>query len=356
MPTEDFSHGEREEALIRFAGDVIVELRPDGRFIYVSPAVEGILGRPASHYIGLSFLEVIIPEDRRAVLAGFRKVVETGDEPLLRFRCFHREGHLIELESSIRSFVDDEGRQRIVAVSRDRTEQSLRGTVDRTRDTYHRAIAESGIRPVAVTKKDGEILFSNRRFREIFGRVSNLAEIRERMSEDSRLAMDSAWYRANHDKGWTPGACDFEYHSSNGSTSWFSANWESIRNGGSSSSFAIHYQDITRRKKIEQALRIIASGISGTDEKSFQPILAMIAEALEMDRIVLGLLEGNDSGRLKILVGLQDGQLIEDESALHHRRGRATRVPGCPPEPGTHPVPGDRRRPAPLHSERREPG
>ena len=71
MSTEGFSQGGREAELLRHIQDIVVELRPDGRIAYISPAVERILGRPPSYYTDLSFLEVVLPEDR---LPGVNRV------------------------------------------------------------------------------------------------------------------------------------------------------------------------------------------------------------------------------------------------------------------------------------------
>ena len=63
MPSDGFSQTRREEGLLRHISDVVVELRPDGRITFVSQAVERILGRPVSYFVGMSLLEAIIPDN-----------------------------------------------------------------------------------------------------------------------------------------------------------------------------------------------------------------------------------------------------------------------------------------------------
>ena len=331
MLTEGFSQGGREVELLRHAGDIVVELRPDGRLVYVSPAVEKILGRPASYFTDLSFLEVVVPADRQPTLAAFRKVVDTGDEPLLRFRCHHRDGHPVEFEATARSFVDDEGRKRVVVVCRDLTEQSIQVAAHRARDAYHRAIAESGSRAAVITTIDGDIHFSNRRFREIFGNCTNISEIRKRMTEESRSSVNASWYHTRQNEQLSAGNTDFEYTRSDGTTAWFSSTWEPIFQESTTRQFSMLFLDITRRKKIEQALRLIAQGLTTEGTDSFRPILSMIAEALEFDRIVLGLVAADntdntndadnaaddaadDADQLNVLAAWQDGVFLADES------------------------------------------
>ena len=314
MPSDEFSQTRREEKLLRHIGDVVVELRPDGRITFVSQAVERILGRPVSYFVGMSFLEAIIPDDRLSTLATFRKLVDTGDDATLRFRCDHADGHRVEFEANARAYMDEQGQQRLVAVCRDRTEQSLQGVTDRTREAHHRAIAESATRAAVIVTSDGEIQFSNRRFREVFGNCSTVLEIRERVSESCRASMDTAWYQASQDEQVTSGSGDFDYVHDDGSISWFSSTWEASRLEDSTRQLTILYQEITLRKKVEQALRTIAEGLSSEGTGSFQPIVEMIAQAIEMDRIVLGLVSEHDPANLELLVAWQDGVFLDDET------------------------------------------
>ncbi len=314
MPPEGFPPQGSEAELLRQAGDVVVELKPDGRIVFVSAAAERVLGRPASHFTNLSFLEVVIPEDRITILAQFRKVVDTAGDALMRFRAVHRDGHVIEFETKFRSFINEHDQQRIVAICRDLTEQSRQGAKDREREIHHRAIAESGTRPAAIVNASGQIQFSNRHFREVFGNHSSIHGLRQRMNEENRAAIDAAWYETSQEEGLTTGHADFEFSNLDGTILWYSATWESIASEELNRQFSVVYQDITRRKKIEKALRFIAHGLSGLGADSFQPVVAMIAEALEMDRIVLGLLPENESNQIDVVVAWQDNVFLSDES------------------------------------------
>ncbi len=313
MPIEGISNGGRADELLRYASEIVVELRPDGRIVYISPAVEAILGRPAAYFTDLSFLEVVVPDDRQAMLAEFRKVVETGGAPLFIFRATRHDGHRVEFETSLRSFLDDDGSQRVVCVCRDVTARSAQLESDRRKNRYYQAIAESGSRPAAITTTSGEIEFSNRRFKEVFGHHENIQELRARLTDDTRVGMDSAWYQANRPDGTGSGASDFEYCHPDGSKSWYAAAWETVRPHDGPRKFAVLYEDITRRKRIEEALRIIASGLAGTDTDTLRTMISMIGEALEMDRLVVGLLDAGAPEELDVLVAWQDGAFLDVE-------------------------------------------
>ena len=143
----------RELALLRHAPDVLVELGIDGRIVYVSPAIEPLLARPPEYFVGRSFVEVILPEDRANTLAAFQKVVTTGAEPVVRVRLLRRDGLRVEFEVTARLFEDDarpgadgQRERRIVAVLRDVTQKSAEAAVERRRNDHYRAIVESGAR------------------------------------------------------------------------------------------------------------------------------------------------------------------------------------------------------------------
>ena len=72
-----------ERELLSRTPDVLVEVCLDGRILFVNDAVQRVLGRSAESLTGVSFLEVVVPEDRDHVLAAFQKTVETGAEPTL---------------------------------------------------------------------------------------------------------------------------------------------------------------------------------------------------------------------------------------------------------------------------------
>jgi PAS domain S-box-containing protein len=255
MLIEEFSQRGREEELLRHTAELIVELNSDGRIAYISSPVERILGRPPSFFADLGFSDLVIPADRKSTLATFRKIIDTGAEPLFRFRCDHRDGQQVAFEASARSFMDSEDRQRVVVVCRDLTERSLRGAVERMRDAYHRAIAESGTRPAIITTLDGDIQFSNRRFRELFGHCANLRDLQERMSAASRAAMETSWYHTRQNEDSKFGSADFEVTCTDDTTAWFSTTWEAILPEDPTRQFSMLFQDISERRKAQEALR-----------------------------------------------------------------------------------------------------
>ena len=73
MSTQGITPNARGAELLQGAADVIVEVGLDGRIIFVSDAVEPILARKPEFFLGRSFLEVIVAEDRTHALSQFQR-------------------------------------------------------------------------------------------------------------------------------------------------------------------------------------------------------------------------------------------------------------------------------------------
>jgi len=71
--------------------------------------------------------------------------------------------------------------------------------------------------------------------------------------------------------------------------------------------------DITERKQFEQMLRKIAEGVSASTSEDFLRSLARhLSEVLEIDFVFVGLLAGDNHDRVKTVVALMDGEIVEN--------------------------------------------
>ncbi len=316
-----------EAGLLRNAADVVCELAIDGRILYVSPAVEPVLARTPESLAGRSFIEVVAPEDRAEMLASFQKVVTTGEEPLVRFRALRRDGVRVEFETTVRIFEED-GERKLVTVNRDVTRQSAETQTNRQRDRHYRAIVESGGRPAAILDRNGEVAFSNRAFKAVFGASNSIHDLFMRMTDEVRQSMEMLWYEANRLDRSGRGNGDFVYANDDGTESWFASSWESFQNEDDQRCFAFVYEDITVRKQIELALRSIAQGVAVEGLGGLEQNLASIAQALRLDRLVLAGVDPDDPGFAQISVGVENGEPMERERFALGRLPDATAARG----------------------------
>ncbi len=98
---------QRFRLLTEQSHDVIGRLEPNGKIIYVSPAIRRMLGYEPAELVGRSFDEFVHPDDLADVAAG-RAAVARGEmpAPTLERRLRARDGRYVWTEST-RSFVRD---------------------------------------------------------------------------------------------------------------------------------------------------------------------------------------------------------------------------------------------------------
>ena len=138
----------------------------DGRFSYVSPSVERILGWSASELIGRNIADIVHPADFAMVGTRIGGVVEgRGEGTLMTARVRHRDGSWRVLEGSATNLLDH---------------PVVRGIVSNARDVTARVAAEEGIRfqahlldtveqAVVALDVEGRIRYWNRSAERLLG-------------------------------------------------------------------------------------------------------------------------------------------------------------------------------------------
>ena len=99
---------ERFRLLAENAADVVVHVR-DGRFVWISPSVEEVLGLPPEHWVGSEVHQMAAPGDRRRLTALLGDVSASG--PLAtRARALAADGTLHWIQLHAKAFTDASGR------------------------------------------------------------------------------------------------------------------------------------------------------------------------------------------------------------------------------------------------------
>jgi diguanylate cyclase (GGDEF)-like protein/PAS domain S-box-containing protein len=85
----------------------------EGILRWISPAVEGLLGWTGEELLGSATAHLWYP-DHDIVEETLRDIVAEGLPGTARFRCRHRDGHHLWLETTVRPYVTDDGRSGMV--------------------------------------------------------------------------------------------------------------------------------------------------------------------------------------------------------------------------------------------------
>ncbi|GAB4541530.1 MAG: hypothetical protein Fur002_10100 [Anaerolineales bacterium] len=143
------------------ASDMISRMTIDGRFLYISPACQTILGYAPQELIGARCFKFIHPDDLRAVKAAFK--VKPKDKTYIAcYQALKKDGTYIWLESSARPIFDEQTRNviEIQASSRDITERKkaekdLQEAHERLQDAYKKTI-EGWVRALDLRDRETE--------------------------------------------------------------------------------------------------------------------------------------------------------------------------------------------------------
>jgi PAS domain S-box-containing protein len=121
---------EESEALHRLlteqSSDLISRHTPDGRFLYVSPVSEDLLGLTAEDLLGRRVRELAHPEDvdtLDGITAGGLHVHERAE---VTVRLRHRDGHWVSVESVLSALIAEDGTTQIQAQTRNITDRQVR--------------------------------------------------------------------------------------------------------------------------------------------------------------------------------------------------------------------------------------
>ena len=160
---------QRFKALVQHASDIILVIGADGRFRYVSPAFELVLGYPVDSIVGRLGLEFAEPNDieyLRAVLLG----ATAGRPSRAELRMLHRDGRWIWFEVTVTNLFEDPSVEGWVANLRDVTERKqAEAALLEAQETFRHAFDDAPI-GMALVDLDGRILRGNPSIGRLFGR------------------------------------------------------------------------------------------------------------------------------------------------------------------------------------------
>ncbi|MGZ4804146.1 MAG: EAL domain-containing protein [Acidimicrobiia bacterium] len=304
---------QRFRALVQHASDIILVIGRDGRFRYVSPAFELVLGYPAESAIGESGLDFAEPGD----VATLRSTLQ-GDGGMLHraeVRMRHRDGRWIWFEVTVTNLFDDPSVNGWVANLRDVTDRKVsESALLEAQEAFRHAFDDAPI-GIALVGLDGRIMRANRAIGELFGRdqaellgesVSDITHPDDRESSEAQLrrllAGEIERYRLEK-----------RYLRPHGDVVWASLSVSLVRDAEQQPVYCVgQLEDITERRALADRL---------SHEAAHDAMTGLPNRARFMDRLLVALHADQDrEGRVAVLfVDLDQFKVIND--GLGHAAG-----------------------------------
>ncbi|MFC5465408.1 bifunctional diguanylate cyclase/phosphodiesterase [Lederbergia graminis] len=111
---------ERFRIIAEHSMDIIKILDPSGEIMYVSPAIEAVLGYDIQDVVGKSFFKTIYEEDVSDVKQKFSNMIQTKEYFDFILRRVHQDGYPVWLHSDIIPVLDGDGEiEKIIVISGD---------------------------------------------------------------------------------------------------------------------------------------------------------------------------------------------------------------------------------------------
>ncbi len=305
---------QRFKAMVQHASDIILVIGADGRFRYVSPAFELVLGYPADSVVGRHGPEFAEPND----VEHLRAVIEgsvAGRPSRAEVRMLHVDGRWIWFEVTVTNLFDDPSVAGWVANLRDVTERKQAEiALLEAQEAFRHAFDDAPI-GMALVGLDGRILRANRSIGELWGRPKDElvgVAVREVTHPDDQEASAVELRRLlNGDVD----RYDMEkrYMRPNGEVVWAALSVSLVRDADHRPAYCIgQLEDITERRALGDRL---------AHEAAHDPMTGLPNRVRFLDRLLLALQAADrEQRRVAVLfVDLDQFKLIND--GLGHASG-----------------------------------
>jgi len=153
------------------SSDCICLQAPDGKFVFVSPSSQDILGIPSDQLVNMSLFEIIHPDDLDSVIERMKEVLESEKNVLtISFKAKKTDGEYIWLESKGVPVHDTNGDILYLQTStRDINDRVLAEEKLRESEERYKLISENSHDIVALMELNGDYLFLSPSIKETMG-------------------------------------------------------------------------------------------------------------------------------------------------------------------------------------------
>ncbi len=249
---------ERYRELFENANDIIYTHDLTGNFTSINKAAERITGYALQEILKMNIVQVLAPGYRETARQMIEQKVKEGGETRYDLAIIAKDGHEVLLEVNTRIIYEDGKHVGVQGIARDITERKRMEEALRENEERFRTVFEGTGIGIALVGFDQEVLSINPAFEhtlgysfEEFSKLTNSGYLHpDDAMVDAKLYMEMLKGKRDH---YT---LDKRYIRKDGQVIWGRQNLSVIRDaGGKPRYFIAMVEDITERKKADEALR-----------------------------------------------------------------------------------------------------
>jgi len=266
------SQSERNYRLLaQNSSDVIWTLDNDYRFTYISPSIYQLRGLTSEEAMRESIQDTMPPHSQEVV---YKTIVEGKENEKVKnyspvqieIEQYHKDGHLIWVEISLRAMTDDQGEKiGYVASSRNITERKLAEKALLESEEKFRSLADTAkvVISIVADTSGAKFLYVNDEWSRVYGyskeEAQNLRPIELVAPELRQQILDHAAKRIEGKS--TPYSYELKTITKSGEIKYFDFS-PTIINFENQKAFLTTSIDLTSRKKAEETLRASEAKLS----------------------------------------------------------------------------------------------
>ncbi len=255
---------EQLRLMTRNISDIVFETDLNGRYTYISPSYEQLLGR-GRELAGCSCFDYIHPADREQVLEIFMNSADSGRRDRVEYRYPHPEKGYIWLETVGEIYTSKDNEKRVLLNACDITERKQAEEELRKSEEKYRLLSENAADVIWTADMDLTYTYLSPSLQQVFGYEPEellhcpISQTLTPSSLDAALAAFQEEIAAEHSGQSDPDRfciIESEHIHKNGSTIWVEVKMTFLRddNGHPAGILGIT-RDITERKQIEEIIQ-----------------------------------------------------------------------------------------------------
>jgi diguanylate cyclase (GGDEF)-like protein/PAS domain S-box-containing protein len=247
----------RYRALIEQVNDVVVVVDADLRLVYVSPAVEPLLGFRPEDLVGKMAFDVISLAQSDQLLSLFGGTDVPATPELLEARAVHRDGTTRMLEIGVNDRLGDPAIRGIVVTVRDITDRTEAAVKLRRSEEWAHALLAGGADVVMVTDEHGVVYYVSPGVTPMLGYVPEEVvgtSCFDLIDPEQFETLASEWQDLlADDRDYLP--AHFRARHRDGSWRAVDVSARNMLRHPAVQGMVIHVRDVTERSRAEEALR-----------------------------------------------------------------------------------------------------